>query len=348
MMDDLKDIEVAVAMSGGGDSSVTAALLKQQGARVRGGFMALAQPDLHEQVRQVQGVAASLNIPLAVIDLQAPFAERVMAYFRRTYAAGRTPNPCVICNQQIKFGLLLDRVLQKSDWLATGHYARLTRAENGRTRLLAGLDPKKDQSYFLNQLCQAQLSRLLFPLGELRKTQVRALAAELNLHTLHGAESQDVCFLKEQTVQQFLTSTGDKPTPGPIKTLEGLELGQHAGIANYTVGQRRGLGRPDVTPYYVVRLDTASNTVVIGKEQDLWRTKLCTGPVNWIGGEPPALPGPLLVKIRHRHPPAPALVRAEAGNTCAIIFTEPQRAVTPGQFAALYRGEELVGGAEIL
>ncbi len=346
MMDDLKDIEVAVAMSGGVDSSVTAALLKQQGARVRGVFMALAQPDLAEQVRQVQGVAASLNIPLAVIDLQAPFNELVLTYFRQTYGAGRTPNPCVICNQQIKFGLLLARVLQESDRLATGHYARLLREVDGRTRLLQGLDPQKDQSYFLNQLSQAQLTRLLFPLGGLHKTEVRTLAAELGLHTVHGAESQDVCFLKGRTVQNFLSD--QESPPGPIKTMDGNEIGRHAGIANYTVGQRRGLGLPDATPYYVIKLDVASNTVVIGKEADLWQKEVRVGPVNWNSGLPPALPERFQIKLRSRHQGASATVHKEENGTTRVLFDEAQRAVTPGQFAAFYQGDVLLGGAETL
>lgn len=347
-MNTLKNIEIAVAMSGGVDSSVTAALLRQQGARVRGVFMALAQPDLEAQVRQVQGVAAALNIPLEVIDLQAPFAEHVMAYFRQTFAAGRTPNPCVRCNRHIKFGLLLDRVLQTSDWLATGHYARLTKAADGHTRLFQGVDPKKDQSYFLNQLTQAQLAKLLFPLGELHKTRVRALAAELGLHKLHGPESQDVCFLKGQTVPRFLASAGGPPTPGPVKTSEGTEIGQHAGIMYYTVGQRRGLGLPDATPYYVLRLEAASNTVVVGKEADLWQKEVLVGPVNWNSGAPPSLPEQFQVKIRSRHHGASAIVHKEENGPSRVIFDEEQRAVTPGQFAAFYQGEILLGGAEIL
>jgi tRNA-specific 2-thiouridylase len=310
--------------------------------------MALAQPDLEEQVRQVQGVANALNIPLTVIDLQAPFREKVLAYFRQTYATGRTPNPCVICNQQIKFGLLLDQVLKSSDWLATGHYARLVRATDGRARLLAGLDPQKDQSYFLNQLSQAQLTKLLFPLGTLHKTEVRALATELGLHKVHGAESQDVCFLQGQTVQQFLTGAGDPSPPGPVQTLDGTEIGQHLGIRHYTVGQRRGLGLPDATPYYVLRLDAASNTVVVGKEPALWRQEVTVGPVTWTAGTPPGLPHHFLVKIRYRHPAAQALVQTAPAGGCTLSFIEPQRAVAPGQFAAFYQDEEVVGGGEIL
>jgi len=346
MLDCLKNKAVTVAMSGGVDSSTTAALLLESGARVRGIYMALAQPDLEHQIRRVQGVAAALNIPLEVVDLQAPFAQQVLGYFKTSYAGGRTPNPCVICNRRIKFGLLLDRVLETCEYMATGHYARLAKAPDGRVRLLTGLDPKKDQSYFLNQLTQAQLARLCFPLGGQSKTQTREQAAAKGLTGLHGAESQDVCFLKDQSVAQFLDDLGIKP--GPIVTSAGREIGRHQGIHHYTVGQRRGLGIPDATPYYVVRLEADQNTVVVGKEDELWQKTLRVTGVNWSSGTAPLLPRELLVKIRYRHAATPALVSADPAGGCQVVFGEPQRAVTPGQFAVFYQDDELLGGGEIL
>ena len=230
--------------------------------------------------------------------------------------------------------------------MATGHYARLEKAPNGRTRLLKGLDPKKDQSYFLHQLTQTQLAKLCFPLGDQHKTQTREHAAARGLTGLHGPESQDVCFLQDQSVAQFLDGLGIKS--GPIITISGKEIGRHNGIHHYTVGQRRGLGIPDATPYYVIHLDAPNNIVVVGKENDLWQKTLRVAGVNWSGGTAPELPQDFQVKIRYRHQGAQALVSKESGENYTVEFTEPQRAITPGQFAVFYRDEEVVGGGEIL
>jgi len=347
--DTIHQKKIVVAMSGGVDSSVTAALLQQQGARVQGVFMALAQPDLEEQLQRVRAVADFLRIPLTVVDLAEPFRREVVDYFRASYFAGKTPNPCVVCNRTIKFGRLLDQARESlgAELLATGHYARISGDATSGYRLLQGVDPKKDQSYFLGMLTQAQLSRLRFPLGFLRKDMVYELAAEFGLAFRHTPESQDVCFLKHQPVAEFLAvHSPGQGRPGPMLTLQGKEVGRHGGIHHYTVGQRRGLGLPDATPWYVVGLDPARDAVVVGKDADLWQREVVLPVVHWLSGQPLALPHVCMVKIRSRHPACQAeLVRHEGG--VRVIFVEPQRAITPGQFAVFYEGEAVLGCGEI-
>ncbi|MFO7605994.1 MAG: tRNA 2-thiouridine(34) synthase MnmA [Desulfurivibrionaceae bacterium] len=341
--------KAAVAMSGGVDSSVTAALLKKEGYEVRGVFMALAQPDLDEQVARVRAMADRLGVELAVLDLRGDFERAVLDYFRDSYFRGLTPNPCVICNRQIKFGLFLEKALAAgADFLATGHYVRRQKGEDGRYHLLKGVDPAKDQSYFLCLLEQSRLARIRFPLGGYHKDQVYELAGELGLEFERHQESQDVCFLKGQEIGAYLDSSGAvRDGSGPVVTVDGREVGRHRGIHHFTVGQRRGLGIPDATPWYVVGLEPAGNRVVIGKREDLYRSRLRVREMNWLAGRSPGLPGEFEVRIRYRQQPVPArVVPGEAGGF-DIFFAEPQRAVSPGQFAALYRGEELLGGGPI-
>ncbi|MDH5524990.1 MAG: tRNA 2-thiouridine(34) synthase MnmA [Desulfobulbaceae bacterium] len=340
---------IAVAMSGGVDSSVTAALLKKQGHKVQGVFMALAQPDLDAQIARVKGVADFLGIGLTVVDLAALFKREVLDYFCDSYFAGKTPNPCVVCNRRVKFGGLLDFVRAElaADLLATGHYARIE-ADGAGCRLLKGKDNTKDQSYFLSRLTQAQLARLCFPLGELRKKEVYLLAAELGLSGRHGSESQDVCFLKNQSVADFLAAHSAKSKKtGAIVTVDGRRLGSHQGVCSYTVGQRRGLGIPDATPYYVVGLDPVNNQVIVGKDEDLWHDTLLVAEMNWSAGVAPELPAVFDVKIRYRHGGARAQVIGGDDGRIEVKFVEPQRAITPGQFAVFYQGDQVVGGGEI-
>jgi len=304
--------KIVVAMSGGVDSSVTAALLQRQGAQVQGVFMALAQPDLAEQLRWVRSVAAFLKIPLTVVDLAEPFRREVVDYFCAGYFAGKTPNPCMVCNRTIKFGRLLDEAVKSlgAEFFATGHYARTSGDRATGYRLLKGLDPKKDQSYFLGLLTQAQLGRLCFPLGCFRKEAVYGLAAEFGLTFRQTAESQDVCFLKNQQVPEFLAAhSPGQARPGPMLTLQGRELGRHGGIHQYTVGQRRGLGLPDATPWYVAGLDPGQNAVLLGKEADLWQQEALLPEVHWQSGQPPALPRVCEVKIRSRQPVCQAEIK---------------------------------------
>lgn len=339
---------MAVAMSGGVDSSVTAALLKQQGHMVRGVFMAFGQPGLDAQIERVGKVADALAVELTVVDVAEVFRSTVLDYFRASYLAGRTPNPCIVCNPNVKFGRLLAAAREMGcAAMATGHYARLDRLGD-RVRLLKGLDPNKDQSYFLHRLGQDQLAALLFPLGGFTKTQVRELAAGFGIAGVHGSESQDVCFLQGTTVAAFLEAAGTMPGGGEIVDGGGRVLGRHQGIHRYTIGQRRGLGLPDATPYYVVAIDGDRNRLVVGKNEELWREMLSLRSVKWVAGGPPSLPARLIVKIRYRHEGAPALVAPGQGERVAVRFDAPQRAVTPGQFAVFYDGDEVVGGGEII
>lgn len=341
--------KVAVAMSGGVDSSVTAALLKKQGYQIQGVFMTLAQPDIDAQVARVRAMAEQLNVELTVIDLHRQFAERVLDYFRDSYLRGLTPNPCVVCNRHIKFGLFMDTALAGgAEFLATGHYVRLQQGDDGLYHLLKGNDPSKDQSYFLCQLRQNQLARVRFPLGEYRKDEVYEIAAELGLEFSRSEESQDVCFLKDQAVGDFLAESGAVlGGSGPVVTVDGREVGRHRGIHYFTVGQRRGLGIPDATPWYVVGLEATGNRVVVGKQQDLFSSRLHVVEVNWLAGHSPELPGEFEVRIRYRHQPVAAQIVSNPQGGCDVLFAEPQRAISPGQFAAFYRGEELLGGGPI-
>ena len=341
---------VGVAMSGGVDSSVTAKLLKNKGYQVQGFFMALAQPDLDQQIERVKKVANHLDISLTVIDLAEEFKETVLDYFTSSYFEGKTPNPCVFCNPRIKFGRLLEEILLAGcDFMATGHYARITEGPDQTFHLLKGLDPKKDQSYFLHRLTQKQLSRIFFPLGEQTKEHVYELAAELGISGVHGAESQDVCFLQDTDVSSFLAqSSSAENTSGPIITLDGKEIGRHEGIHCFTVGQRKGLGIPDATPYYVVALDPIKNAVIVGKKEDLYQNELSVGDVNWTAGQEPDLPHDFFTKIRYRHAGAPAQVMYSEKGLYAVCFQEPQMAITPGQFAVFYNDDEVIGGGVIL
>ncbi len=344
-------MRVAVAMSGGVDSSVTARLLLGQGYEVEGFFLLLAQADPDADVARVRHIGRHLGIPVHVVDLREVFRRRVLDYFAASYAAGRTPNPCVVCNPVMKFGALLDAVLARGcDRLATGHYARLRRDDTGRVHLHKGIDTGKDQSYFLHRLGQEALGRLLFPLGERTKDETRRLAAAFGLAGLHGSESQDVCFLAGGSVPAFLDRFRGRalPGPGPIETEDGRVLGRHQGIHRYTVGQRRGLGLPDATPWYVLALEPERNVVVVAKAQRLWRRELAARDCAWVSGRPPAPEFRCLVRIRHRHQEAPAtVIVAEDGRAFRVRFDEAQRAVTPGQFAVLYRDDEVLGGGEI-
>ncbi len=349
-IDTIQQKKIVVAMSGGVDSSVAAALLQRQGARVQGVFMALAQPDLAEQLHRVRAVADFLKIPLTVVDLSEPFRREVVDYFCASYFAGKTPNPCVRCNRLIKCGRLLDEARETlgAELLATGHYARISGDKGTGYRLLKGTDPKKDQSYFLGLLAQEQLACLCFPLGGVRKEEVYDLAAEFGLAFRDTAESQDICFLKHQSVAEFLSShSPGQGRPGPMLSLQGEELGLHAGIHQYTIGQRRGLGLPDATPWYVVGLDPERNAVLVGKDEDLRQQEVVLSAVHWLSGQPPFLPHVCEVKIRSRHPACQAEITHQEKGGVRLTFSQSQRAVTPGQFAVFYDGEEVLGCGEI-
>jgi tRNA-specific 2-thiouridylase len=347
-MPDLPETNIAVAMSGGVDSTVTAALLQQQGYKVLGFHMDLGLPGLKKQVARVREITSRLDIPLEVIDLSQDFQRDVLTYFRKAYFSGKTPNPCVVCNPAIKFGKLFEAI-QKYEMagMATGHYVRNEKVGT-KWQLKKGKDTKKDQSYFLCRVRQEQLPHLIFPLGDLSKEQVYSLAVNLGFHDFEGQESQDICFLQGMNVKQYFSQNLElePPSKGEIVTLSGEMVGRHQGIFGYTIGQRRGLGIPDSTPFYVVGIQAEKNQVIVGKEEDLWGKHLKINNINWTLGEPPSLPCTYTVKIRYRHEGARAYV-AQENDRIQVSFEEPQRAITPGQFAVLYDEDNVVGGGEI-
>ena len=335
-------------MSGGVDSTCTAIMLKEK-YNVTGFFMQLAQPDLPQQIEQVSRIAERLDIPLKIIDLNNYFDDEVLSYFCSTYFNGLTPNPCIICNQRIKFGLFLNRMLDAGmTKVATGHYARIEKDGNSY-QLLKGIDMNKDQSYFLSRLDQSQLAKVLFPLGNLTKVEIYDFAQRHGFHGFKGKESQDVCFLADTSVADFLKSNlPNAAQSGDIVDTEGRILGSHSGIFNYTIGQRRGLGIPDASPYYVIALDPQENRVIIGKEKDLFADKITIDHCHWISGNPPIPESEYQVKIRYTHRGDQARLKRISDTSYRIKFNRPQKAITPGQYSVIYDGDEVIGSGEIV
>lgn len=337
-------LKIGVAMSGGVDSTMAASLLMEQGYEVHGFFMQLPlnrQESLEARVRQV---AAQLALPLTVVDLRQQFLHEVIGYFTATYKAGLTPNPCIHCNRLIKFGLLAKAMMAAGmDQIATGHYARLVDYQ-GKRWIGRGQDPVKDQSYFLSRLSGQQLSPLVFPLGEWSKEAIYHRAASLGF-TFSGEESQDVCFL-EKDLASFLADHGLGQQTGPVETLEGKTIGAHHGVWRYTIGQRRGLGLPDATPWYVVGLHGPANKVIVGKNDQLF-SQHCSLTSMVFPHEPFKLPWKGLVQLRSRHTPALATLSANGPDRWELRFEVPQRAMTPGQFAVLYEEDRVIASGII-
>jgi len=336
---------IGVAMSGGVDSTVTAGLLLEQGYPVHGFFMLLPLPELEQQVSKVRLVAERLQIPLHLVDLRDRFKQSIISYFVDSYRQGVTPNPCVVCNRIIKCGQLLQEMTaQGMDKMATGHYARIVR-ENGRPVLHRPVDPAKDQSYFLCRLSAEQLDRLILPLGDWDKAAVFQRARQMGFSHFDGQESQDVCFLSGQDLATFLENQDVKSSPGEITTRDSRILGSHRGIWKYTVGQRRGLGLPDTTPWYVIGLDAAKNRVIVGKNEDLFLRDLQLRDVQWAIQPPERWSGRVQLRSRHRAAEAQILPTNTANRQ--VHFEEPQRAITPGQFAVFYQDNRVVGSGII-
>lgn len=329
------------------DSTACALLMKEKGD-VSGFFMNLGQPDYQDQKKRVKEVATRLDIPLTIVDLQKEFEQKVLNYFSSSYQHGRTPNPCVICNKEIKFGLFMEAIKKtEPDYIATGHYAQIY-FKDGIFYLAKGVDPKKDQSYFLSRLTQEQLSSALFPLGNKLKSDIYALVKDFGFDDFEGKESQDVCFLEKGKVGKYLDSLPSmKATRGDIVNVQGEILGKHNGLHYYTIGQRKGLGISDVTPYYVTALDVNNNRVIVGKNEDLFKNTLSIKSPHWLAEEEPNLSKPFLVRIRYTHRGSVAHVEKKSNDSYLLHFKEPQRAVTPGQFAVLYDDDRVVGSGVI-
>lgn len=335
-------------MSGGVDSTACALLLQKQ-YQVHGFFMQLAQPDFAEQLERVQAIADRCDIPLQVIDLRTRFEEKVLHYFATSYLHGSTPNPCMICNPEIKFGLFMDAIIsQGMEYVATGHYANIAEQE-GCFYLRQGEDERKDQSYFLARLSQRQLRRVLFPLGTMQKDEVYDFMETQGFTDFKGQESQDICFLGNESVGQFLQQrVTTPPVHGDIVSPDGVTLGQHNGICNYTIGQRKGLGISAAAPLYVIRIDAAANRIIVGSNDALFQGSIDIKNTLWNCDRPPTEEKSYRVRIRYGHRGGEATIKHLSPGSCRISFTEKQRAVTPGQFAVIYDRDLILGSGEIV
>jgi tRNA-specific 2-thiouridylase len=359
--DRVKKPRVVVAMSGGVDSSVTAALLQEQGFEVIGMTMQIWDYSSFtaehgetfgtccslDDVYDARRVAEQLEIPFYVINFEKDFQREVIDRFCDEYFRGRTPNPCVLCNQILKFELLLRKALElEADFLATGHYASIGR--DGETFFLRkGLDQSKDQSYFLFTLTQQQLAHTLFPLGEMSKDEVRRHAARFNLRVAEKAESQDICFVPDGDYVRFLEAErGAGQKNGEIVHVSGQVLGEHQGIYRYTIGQRRGLGLSWPRPLFVVGIDPQHNRVSVGEKEHLSRKQLEIDGCNW-SIPLPAEPLPTRCRIRYRQQEVPAILEPLPDNCARITFAEAQQGITPGQAAVCYDGDRVIGGGWI-
>lgn len=358
---------IAVGLSGGIDSSVTAYLLLKQGFDVVGitmqiwdgslplkdiGMSACYGPGEGRDIAAAKEHAERLGIPHHTIPLSSEFRKEVLDYFRHEYLAGRTPNPCVMCNASLKFGLMLERARKSGiqfDRFATGHYARTVYdVTQSRFQLLKGVDSGKDQSYFLSRLSQGQLQMVMFPLGEKTKEEVRKLADECGWqHLVEKPESQNFIEAKDYSVLFKETPV----PPGPILDMQGNKLGEHRGIIHYTVGQRKGVGiAGKENPMYVLRIDTCRNAVIVGPKEELMRKELKAVNLNWIAiGETPQVPLKIKARIRQQHKEAPAEIRPDPSQQTAVLvkFDEPQMAITPGQIVVFYDGDTVLGSGVI-
>ena len=348
-------------MSGGVDSSVTAALLKQQGYEVTGMMLRLwSEPGKEDSNRcctpdsmsVANRVAARLDIPFYVVDAKEIFRQTVVKSFLDGYAAGITPNPCLVCNRQIRWEFLLEHALALgAEFMATGHYARTRKDEFGKIRLLKAVDPLKDQSYVLHVLTQDKLARAMFPVGEYQKSEIRKIASDFSLPAATRHDSQDLCFLAGEDYRNFIErNLPEILAPGDIVDMSGSILGRHSGLSRYTIGQRKGLGIPSPVPLYVLSKDAKQNTLVVGKADELGTRELLVGEVNWPTGMPSQTSViQAEVKSRYTARAAGAVVHLQDDSKkVRIVYEQSQRDITPGQAAVFYNGDVVLGGGIIL
>ncbi len=347
-------------MSGGVDSSVAAALMVEAGYNVIGMMMRLWSEETTEggahnrcctpeQMADARRIADGLGIPFYVLDTKATFRNTVVQYFIDQHAQGYTPNPCIECNRQIRFTFLQENALALgADYLATGHYARIARGEDDKFQLKKGLDPRKDQSYVLSVMGQEELAHALFPIGEYEKTEVRAIAERIGLSVHSKKDSQDLCFLGDGDYRRFLRDHAPQiMDAGEIVMRSGEVVGTHTGLANYTIGQRRGLGVTYAEPLYVLGKNAEQNALIVGTRDELGKTELTAKRVNWVRGEVPAEPFQAEVKIRYKAQPVPATVTPLGDDRVHIAFEDTLRDITPGQGAVMYQGDVCLGGGLI-
>jgi tRNA-specific 2-thiouridylase len=355
------DTTVVVAMSGGVDSSLAAALLVEQGYNCVGVMMRLwAELSPGEgsgnkccsldSVEDARRVADRLGIPFYLINAEQPFKQQVVDFFIAGYSAGQTPNPCLACNRHIRFDYLLSYARRLgADYLATGHYARLRRQPDGAVQLLMAVDEHKDQSYVLSVMGQAQLRQVLFPIGDYPKTEVRRMAAARGLPTASKHDSMDLCFIADDDYRRFLQDwAAEAMRPGPILDRRGRVWGEHHGLPNYTIGQRKGLGISGAPePLFVLELDSAANALIVGTAGELGRDRLTVHDMNWTLDKPVPDGAAVDCKIRYRATPAPCTLHPQPGDVVEARFSQPLRGITPGQGAVFYAGDLCLGGGII-
>lgn len=338
-----------VLMSGGVDSSVAAYLLKKEGWKVHALFLEMLDENHIRQSREAaKEIASLLEIDFFIKEVKREFKEQIIKYFVNQYLDGVTPNPCVICNPtiKIKYGLEACKEIG-ANCMATGHYARILQEGEKGFGLYKAMFPEKDQSYFLHQIPRPWLTRILFPLGNLKKREVVKIAEEAGFGHIAASESQEICFIKDD-YRSFLESQAIQiPSSGPIVDQRGNPLGTHKGLHSYTIGQRRGLGIPDATPYYVTGIDFKKNILTVGKKEDLYSHTLKIDRINLLVDKEELLHNKCMVKIRSRHPGALAEVRFLDEDMFQVTFDEPQKSITPGQFAVFYRESKVLGGGRI-